>query len=103
MYTVQSYKKFGVTIFLFILSRFSIVSNTMIFFIHSLNRFVCFFFLKCLHVAGFLQLGALYANIRYDPRSEYHWRKSERSERQRSWGVIECSETPAEVLGGGAR
>ena len=45
----------------FILSHFSFISNTTNFFIHSLNGFV----LKknCLHVAGFLQLGALYANV----------------------------------------
>ena len=43
----------------------------MNFFIHSLNRF----FKKCLHVAGFLQLGALYANIKHDARSEHNPQK----------------------------
>ena len=55
----------------------------MNFFIHSLNRFV--FLKKCLHIAGFLQLGALYANIRHDPRSEYNRHESEHSEHQQSW------------------
>ena len=32
---------------------------------------------KCLHVACFLQLGALYATITHDPRSEYNWQKSQ--------------------------
>ena len=49
---------------------------------------------KCLWVAGFLQSGALYATITHDPRSEYNRQKSECSERQRSWGVWGCSETP---------
>ena len=67
------------------LGRFSFVSIAMNFFIHSLNRFA--FLTRCLHVAGFLQSGALYPNIRYYPRSEYNQQKSERSERQKSWGV----------------
>ena len=50
----------------------------------------------------FLQSGALYANIRQDPKSEYNQRTSERSERQRSWGVWGCSETPVGVLVGEA-
>ena len=53
---------------------------------------------KCLWVAGFLQLGALYATITHDPRSEYNWQKSKCSKRQRSWGVWGCSETPAGPL-----
>ena len=36
------------------------------------------------HVADFLQSGALYANIRHDLRSEYNQQKSERSKHQRS-------------------
>ena len=79
-----------------ILGRFSFVSNATNFFIHSLNRFV--FFKKCLRVAGFLQLGALYASIRHDPSSKYSQQKNEHSQRQQSWGVWGCSETPAEVL-----
>ena len=43
------------------------------FFIHSLNKFV--FLKKCLRVADFLQLDALYASIRHDPRSKYNRRK----------------------------
>ena len=50
------------------------------------------------HAVGFLQLGALYSNIRHDPRSEYNQWKSECSERQWSWGVWKCSEIPAGVL-----
>ena len=44
-------------------------SNATSFFIHSLNRFF-FFKKKCLRIAGFLQLGALYANVRHGPRKE---------------------------------
>ena len=51
---------------------------------------------------GFLQSGALYANIRHDPRSEYNQQKSERSECQWSCGVWGCSEAPVVILGGGA-
>ena len=51
---------------------------------HSLNRFA--FLKKCLHVAGFLQSGVLYANIRHDPRSEYNQQKSEHNKRQWSCG-----------------
>ena len=51
--------------------------------------------MKRLLVACFLQSGALYATITHDPGSEYNWQKSERSQRQRSWGVWGCSETPA--------
>ena len=76
-------KKIGVII-RFILGRCSFVSNASNFFIHSLNRLVL---KKCLRVAGFLQSGALFANIRYDPRSEYNRGKSDHSERQRRWGV----------------
>ena len=48
-------------------------SNATSFFIHSLNRF---FLKKCLRIAGFLQLGALYANIRHGSRKEYNqWKK----------------------------
>ena len=68
-----------------ILGRFSFVSNATDFFIHSLNRL--FFWKKCIHVAAFLQSGALYANIRHDHRTEYNWRKSECSKHQWSWGV----------------
>ena len=50
----------------------------------------------------FFQPGALSANIRHDPRSEHNQQISERSERQRSWGVWACSETPVEVLVGEA-
>ena len=58
-----------------------------------------FVFLKtCLCVAGFLQSGALYANIGHDPRSEYDQRINECSKRQRSWGVWGCSETSAGIL-----
>ena len=53
---------------------------------------------KCLWVAGFLQLGALYATMTHDPRSEYNQQKSECSERQRNWGVWGCSETPVGPL-----
>ena len=35
-----------------------------------------------MHVAGFLQSGGLYANIRHDPRSKYNWWKSECSKSQ---------------------
>ena len=45
-------------------------------------------------------MGALFANIRHGPRSEYNQWKSECSERQWSWGVWRCSETPAGVLVG---
>ena len=49
---------------------------------------VCFFLKKkCIRVAGFLQLGAIHANIRHDPWSKYNRRKSERSKRQWSWGL----------------
>ena len=51
---------------------------------------------------GFLQSGALYANIRHDPRSEYDQQKSELSECQWSCGVWGCSEAPVVILGGGA-
>ena len=68
--------------------------------ISSFLKQVCFSFFKCLCIAGFLQLGALYANTRHDPRSEYNWWKKERSECQWSWGGWECSENPAGVLGG---
>ena len=44
-------------------------SNATSFFIHSLKRFF-FFKKKCLRIAGFLQLGALYANVRHGPRKE---------------------------------
>ena len=98
LYNVLSWKKVGV-IFPSILGSFSFVSNATNFF-HSLNRF--FFFSKCLHIAGFLQTGALYANIRHDLRNEYDWQKSECSQHQWSWGVWGCSETPVGVLGGGA-
>ena len=53
---------------------------------------------KCLWVAGFLQLGALYATITHDPRSEYNWQKSECSGHQWSLGICGCSETPVEPL-----
>ena len=49
---------------------------------------------KCQHIAGFLQLGALYATITHNPRSEYNWQKSQHSECQQSQGVWECSATP---------
>ena len=64
---------------------FFFISNAMNFFIHSLNRF----FKKCLHVAGFLQLGALYANIKHDARSEHNLQKSECSKSQWSQVVWE--------------
>ena len=76
--------KVGV-IFPFTRDRFSFISNATNFFIHSLNRFV--FSKKCLYIAGFLQSGALYANIRNDPRSEYNQQKSERRECQQCWGL----------------
>ena len=63
-------------------------------FFHSLNRFV-FSTKKCLCVAGFLHLGALFSNIIHDPRSEYNRQKSEYSGHQRSWGAWGCSGTPA--------
>ena len=44
------------------------------------------FFKKCIHVSGFLQLGAIYPNIRYDPRSKYNQQKSECIEHQQSLG-----------------
>ena len=47
-------------------------------------------------------MGALYANIRHDPKSEYNQRISECSERHWSWGVWGCSETPVGVLVGEA-
>ena len=40
-----------------------------------------------MRVAGFLQLGAIHANIRHDPWSKYNRRKSERNKRQWSWGL----------------
>ena len=49
-------------------------------------------------VAGFLQSDALYTTITHDPRSEYNRQKSECSERQRSWGLWGCFETPAGPL-----
>ena len=59
-----------------------------------------FIFLKnCLRVAGILQSGAPYVNIRHGPRTEYNRQKSAHSERQQSWGVWGCSETPAADLG----
>ena len=58
-----------------------------------------FFKKKCLRVAGFLQSGALYANIGHDPRTKYNRRKSDRSEHQWSWGVWGGSEIPAGFLG----
>ena len=62
LYTLyKSLKKVGVTIFSFILGRFSFVSNATNFFIHSLNRFILK--RKCLHVAGSFQSVALYATI----------------------------------------
>ena len=45
-------------------------------------------------------LGALYANIRHDSRSEYNWWKSEHSKRQQSWGPGIFWD-PSEGLGGG--
>ena len=51
-------------------------------------------------VLGFLQLGALYANIRHDLRSEYNWEKSEHCEHQWSWVVWGCFKIPARVLWG---
>ena len=45
-------------------------------------------------------MGALYANIRHDLRSEYNWQKSECIKRQWTWGVWGCPETVG-VLGGG--
>ena len=53
-------------------------------------------------LAGFLQSGALYANSRHDPRSEYNWSKSEHNKHQRVWGVWGCSQTTVGVLVGGA-
>ena len=53
---------------------------------------------KCLWVAGFLQLGALYATITHDPRSEYNQQKSECSERQWNLGDWGYFETPAGPL-----
>ena len=53
-----------------------------------------------IHVAALLQSGALYANIRHDPRSEYNWQKSERGKCQWSWEVWGCSETPVGGFGG---
>ena len=64
---------------------------------------VCFFLKKkCLRVAGFLQLGALNANIRHDPRREYNQWRIECSEHEQSWEVWGCSETPVRVLRGRA-
>ena len=60
-------KKVGV-ISSFILGRFSFINNATNFF-------------KCLRIAGFLQSGVLYVNIRHVPRSEH----SECSKCQRSW------------------
>ena len=33
-----------------------------------------------IYLAGFLQSSTLYANVMHDPRSEYNWHKSERSQ-----------------------
>ena len=52
------------------------------------------FLKKCLCIDGFLQLGALYATITHDLRSEYNWQKSECRECQQSWEVWRCSDTP---------
>ena len=83
-------------IFPFILGHFFFDSNATNLFIHFLNRFAVL--KKCSCVAGFLQSGALNANIRHEPRSEYNqWSKC-----QLSWGVWGCSGTPARVLGGEA-
>ena len=49
-------------------------------------------------VACFLQLGALYATITHDPRSENNQQKSECNEHQQSWGIWGCSETPVGPL-----
>ena len=70
-YNVWSSKKVGV-IFLFFLGRFYFVSNVTNSFIHSskLKKKK-----KCLRTAGFIQLSALYANVRHDPRSEYNYAK----------------------------
>ena len=77
-------------------SRSHFLSNAMNFFIHFLNR--SFFKIKCLHVASFLQVAALHANIRHDPRSEYNQQESEHSECQRGWVVWECTETATGYL-----
>ena len=58
----------------------------MNFFIHSLNSFFKKLKKKPLHVAGFLQSGALNANIRHDPRSKCNQCKSEQSKRQ--WSLV---------------
>ena len=87
-------------IFPFILGHFFFDSNAINFFIHFLNRFAVL--KKCSCVAGFLQSGALYANIRHELRSEYNQWKTECSKHQRSWGVWGCSETPSRVFGGEA-
>ena len=63
---------------------------------------VCFFLKHTCALLVFFQSGALYANIRHDPKSEYNQRISERSEHQRTWGVCGCSETPLGVLVGEA-
>ena len=57
--TLHKAQRKSVFIFPFILSCFPFVSNATSFFIHVLNRFV----LKknCLHIAGFLQSGGLFA------------------------------------------
>ena len=81
----------------------AVLSSSVMQQISSFFKQVCFFFKKkCLHVAVFLQSGALYANIRLDPRSKYNWQKSECSKHQQRMGVWECSKTPAGVLWGGS-
>ena len=47
-----------------------------------------FLFLNALCQCCFLQLGALYANIRHDPWSDYSWQKSEHSKHQWTWGFL---------------
>ena len=57
------------------------------------------FFFKCLGVAGFLQLGALYANTRHDLRSEYNCWKSEHSELGKLGVFWDCSGSLRKFLG----
>ena len=71
LYTL--YKARKKVIFIFIPGYFSFISNAMNFLIHSLNRFDLK--KKCLCNAGFSQLGALYAIITHDPKSECNGRK----------------------------
>ena len=85
-------------IFIFIPGLFSFISNAMNFFIHSFKQ--VWFEKKCLRIAGFPQLGALYAIITHNPRSEYNGRKLSVASINGAGGggVWGCSETPVRPL-----